>query len=262
MKDLAAHRRGCIAERPDDDVCGHDRVGARIDGGTEWSESDLVEGVHEGQREMRVNGGVAVAGKVLRASGHAGVLEPPNERAHMPRHELAVRAERPDPDHRVLRVGVDVRDRREVEVDADLGQLGPEGGGDALGELDVVHDSERPVPRIGAARTRLEPGHVAALLVDRDHEVGLLRAKVVGQSAELLPALDVPGVQHDASEAFGESTAKPVGHGRPLEAGEDAARGESLELAPSGLDGARGQAEGDLPLHEEEEDHHRDRGQR
>ena len=110
-----------------------------------------------------------------------------------------------------------------------------EGGGDALGELDVVHDSERPVPRIGAARARLEPGHVAALLVDRDHEVGLLRPEVVGQAAELLPALDVPGVEHDAAEAFGESTAEPVGHGRPLEAGEDAARGESLELAHHAL---------------------------
>ena len=174
-------------------------------------------------------------GKVLRACSHARALEPPNERRHMPGDELAVRAERADPDHRVLRVRVDVGDRREIEVDARLGELGPEGGGDLLGELDVVHDPERPVPRVRAAGIRLEPGHVAALLVDRDDEVGLLGAKVVGQRAELLPALDVPGVEHDASEPFGESTAKPVGHGRPLEAGEDAARGESLELAHQAL---------------------------
>ena len=37
--------------------------------------------------------------------------------------------------------------------------------------------------------------------------------------------------KHDAAEALGEATAHPVGHRRPLEAGEDAGRGEPLELA-------------------------------
>ena len=77
-----------------------------------------------GSARCESSGGVAMAGEVLRAGRDAGALQPADERRDMASHELGVRAERADPDHRVLRIRVDVRDRREVEVDADVGELG------------------------------------------------------------------------------------------------------------------------------------------
>ena len=88
-----------------------------------------------------------------------------------------------------------------------------------------------PLPGYELPVRRLEPGDVAALLVDRDQHVAALGAQVVGERAELLAALDVPRVEDDAAEPLGEPPAHPVGSDRPLEAREDAARGESLELA-------------------------------
>ena len=48
-------------------------------------------------------------------------------------------------------------------------------------------------------------------------------------------ALDVPGVEHDAAEPVREAPSHPVGHGRALEAGKDAARRESLEVGHQAL---------------------------
>ncbi len=213
----------------------HDRANAGRDRSAEGLEGAGVERVDERQREMRVDGRVAVAGKVLRAGGDAGALEPSHEGGNVPRDELGVRAERADADDRVLRVRVDVRDRREVEVDAGVRQLGAQRRRDALAQLDVVDDPERCVPRIRAAGRRLEPCHVAALLVDRDDEVLALRAQLGGQRAQLLAALDVPRVEDDAAEAVREAPSHPVGHGRALEAGKDAARRESLEVGHQAL---------------------------
>ncbi len=84
-------------------------------------------------------------------------------------------------------------------------------------------------------RRRLEPCHVAALLVDRDDEVLAFRAQLGGQCTELLAALDVPGIEHDAAEPVREAPSHPVGHGRALEAGKDAARRESLEVGHQAL---------------------------
>ncbi len=87
-----------------------------------------------------------------------------------------------------------------------------------------------PLPGYELPGRRFEPRDVAPLLVDRDDDVGSLRVEVARELRELLAALDVPGVQHHPAEAFGEATAHPVRHGRPLEAREDAGRGEPLEL--------------------------------
>ena len=93
------------------------------------------------------------------------------------RDERLVRAERADADDRVLRVRVDVGDRREVEVDADGRQLGAHRRRHPLRELDVVDDAERPVAGIRASGRRFEPRDVAALLVDRDDAGRLARAR-------------------------------------------------------------------------------------
>ncbi len=153
----------------------------------------------------------------------------------MPCDERVVRAERAYADDGISRVRVDVRDRREIEVHAGRRELGAERGRDPLGELDVVDDTERAVAGVGAARCSLESGDVAALLVDRDHGVGLLGEEIARQRCQLLAALDVPGVEHDPSEALGQPAQHPVGRPRPLEAGKDAGRGEPLELARHAL---------------------------
>ena len=96
---------------------------------------------------------------------------------------------------------------------------------------DVVDDAEGGVPRVRAAGGRLEPRHVAAFLVDRDDHICSFGAQIVGQRAELLRALDVPGVEDDAPQPLRQAPPYPVGRGRPDEAREDAARGELLEVA-------------------------------
>ena len=148
----------------------------------------------------------------------------------MPRDQLAVRTERADPDHGILRIRVHVGHGSEVEVDADSGELRPERRRDALGELDVVDHAQRAVARIRAAAVRLEPRDVAAFLVDRDDHVLAFCAEVGRQRAQLVATLDVPGVQHDTAEPVREAATHPVGDARALEARKDAGRGEPLEL--------------------------------
>ena len=178
---------------------------------------------------MRVDRRVAVPREVLRARGDTSALEPPHKCSDMSRDERCVRAERADADHGVVRVRVHVRDRREVEIDSGVGELGAQRRRDALGQLDVVHHAERSVARVRASGACLETRHVAALLVDGDQHVVALRAEVVRERPQLLSALDVPGVEDDAAEPFGEPAAHPVGHDRALEARQDARVREALE---------------------------------
>ena len=199
------------------------------------SSAVVFERLDRGEREVRVDGRVAVPGEVLRARGDTRGLESANERSDMPCDERAVGAERADADHRVLGVRVDVGDGREVEGHADVRKLRAERPSDARRELDVVDDAERGVARVRASRPGLEPGDIAALLVDRDDDVRPLGAKIARERSQLFAVLDVPRVQHDAAEAVREPTPNPVGSSRPLEAREDAARGEPLELAHHAL---------------------------
>ena len=235
VEDLPAHRGGRVAERPYDDVRGHDRLHARGDGRAERLECDFLDRLDHRKREVRVDRGVAVAGEVLGARRDTRTLQPADEGADVSGDELSVRAERANPDDRVERVRVHVRDGREVEVDPGSSELRAHGRPDALGQVDVVHDAERAVPRVRASGRGLEPRHVATLLVDRDQQVVALGAQVVRQRAQLLGALDVPCVQDDAAEAFSEAPANPVGRHRAFEAGKDAARGQSLELGVHAL---------------------------
>ena len=144
--------------------------------------------------------------------------------------EPGIRAERPDPDDRVQRIRVHVGDRREVEVDADRGEIGADRGGDLLGEVDVVDSAERSVPGVRAPVRRLEPRDVAALLVDGHEKVAALGAQQVVQSPELNAVVDVPRIEHDAPESSREPVANPVGRHVAREAREEARRREALEL--------------------------------
>ena len=148
----------------------------------------------------------------------------------MPRDELPGRTERADPDHRVERVRVHVRDGREVQVHADLGEIRSDRRRHLLGELDVVDGAEGGVSRVGAAGGGLEPRHVAALLVDPDEDGIALRPERSGQGGELLAALDVPREEDDPAEPLPQPTKHPVRRARPLEAREDAREREPVEL--------------------------------
>src|SRR5690606_13587333 len=87
-------------------------------------------GVDDGEPEVRVGLGVAVAGKVFGDGEHSPVLEPFDVRGDEDGDLRRVLAERARVDDRVGRVRVDVGDGREGEVDA--GDAGLGGGGVAL----------------------------------------------------------------------------------------------------------------------------------
>ena len=80
VEDLPAHRGGRLAERPYDDVRGHDRLHARGDGRAERLECDVLDRLDHRKREVRVDRGVAVAGEVLGASRDPRTLQPADER--------------------------------------------------------------------------------------------------------------------------------------------------------------------------------------
>ena len=67
------------------------------------------------------------------------------------RGELGRGAERAHADDRAQRIGGEVGDGREVEVDAAAREVAAERRRDALRQLDVVDGAERPVPGVGAA---------------------------------------------------------------------------------------------------------------
>mmetsp|Transcript_24432 Transcript_24432/g.53333 ORF Transcript_24432/g.53333 Transcript_24432/m.53333 type:complete len:384 (+) Transcript_24432:131-1282(+) len=101
----------------------HARVCRRLEGG----QLHLLQAgqvVRQGgQLEVRVLGGVAVPREVLRARGHPLALHLADERAPHGGHHLRRPAERPRPDDRVVRVGVNVHHGGCVEVDVYCPQL-------------------------------------------------------------------------------------------------------------------------------------------
>ena len=235
VEDVSTHRGWRVAALPHDDVRGHDRLRPGLDGRAERCERRIVQSLDDGKREVRVHRGVAVPGEVLRAGGHPRALKAAYERSDMPGHELGVGAERANSDHGVLRIGVDVGNGREIEIDARSSKLRAERRRHALGEFDVVDDAQRRVARVRAPGRRLEPCDIAALFVDCEHEVGSLGAQIVRQRSELLATFHIPGVQDDPAESIRELPTEPVGHGWSLEPGKDAAGSESLELAAHAL---------------------------
>ena len=169
--------------------------------------------------------------EVLGAGGDTATFESFDERRHVTRDELRVRAERADADDGVVHRRVHVGDRREVEVDPRGGEIAGHRAGHGSGQLDVVDDPERPVAGVRAAVPRLEPRHVAALLVDGDDELGPLGAQRVRQRAQLRRVAHVPGVEDDSAEARLQQPANPVRRLLAGESGQQAAEGEALELA-------------------------------
>src|SRR5262249_14196074 len=121
-------------------------------------------------------------------------------------------------------------------IDAAVGQAAAQLMGDGAGERGVVDGAEGEVAGEGGARTDLQPGDVAALLVDGDEDVVALGAQPRGQGGELFGGGDVAAEQADGGEAFAEPAQQPVGGGRPGEAGLEDGQGvpgEAVRVAPA-----------------------------
>ena len=229
-QDPRAERRRSLVERGHDEMCGHHRLHARSDRGAEREQRRLEVARDDGQADVRVDGGVTVAGEVLRARGDALALRSLDERRHVPGHELRIGAEAAHADHRVVGVRVHVGDGREVHVHAAGGEPAGDRGGDVGRQGGVVDDAEREVAGERAAGGRLQPRHVAALLVDREQDVpGLPQPR--GQRRELLRVADVVGEERDPAEPTLEQPEHPVRHVVAGEAREQAGRRQALDAA-------------------------------
>jgi hypothetical protein len=86
-----------------------------------------------GKLEVAVHAGVAMAGEVLGAGGDPLALEPVHEGHGVARHLFGIAREAAIADYRVGRVGVDVGDRGEVEIQAQVRELAAERAGQRLG---------------------------------------------------------------------------------------------------------------------------------
>ena len=172
-----------------------------------------------------------MAGEVLRAGRHALALRAGDERSDVTRDELGVGAEAAHADDGVPGIGVGVRDRGEIQIDARRGQLARDRACDRLGQRHVVDGAEREIAGVRAAVLGLEPRHVAALLVDRDQELGPLGAKGARQLGELSRIADVVGEEGDPAQPPLEPARDPLRDGVTGEARLQTGRSEAVELA-------------------------------
>ena len=174
-----------------------------------------------------------------------------------------VGAERPHADDRARRVDEHVGDRREVEVHAAAREIAAERRRHALASADVVDGAEREVPGIRAAR-RARSSRVTS---PPSSSIATTRPSRSARSAAV-SARELLGVATFRANsttpprpALEPAPTPSPARVEPVERREERRRGEPLERSLT-LDGAGGQPERDLPLHEQEEDDHRDRDQR
>src|SRR6185437_10624863 len=110
---------------------GHERRQVALDDRVERAE-------HLGDHVMAVDAGAAVPGKVLGAGGNTSGLQAGNGGGGVPGDQCGVGAEGPGADHRVVGGGVHVHRRSQVQVDAEVSEVGAERTVDRLGQADVV----------------------------------------------------------------------------------------------------------------------------
>jgi hypothetical protein len=203
-------------------VGGHHGVHAGRDRGAERDQGPVGEPVSvvvdHRQTQMRVDGGVAVPGEVFGACGHSPRLHAGDEGGGVRRGPVRVGSERADADDRVVGIDVDVGDGSVVQVDSAGGEVAADLAGYRAGQRDVVDRPQCRVTRPGTAARRLQPGHVATLLVNRDQRVRILRVHRRGQLGHLRGGGDVAVPEQHAAEPGAEVAAQPVRQAHPVEA--------------------------------------------
>ena len=139
--------------------------------------------------------------KVLAAGRDAVSLQALDDRRSEPRHRLRILGQRAIADDRILRIGVNVEDRRVVQRDADRTQLGGEGLSEPRRQRHVAAAPERGHRRPHGER-RLEARDASAFLIDADPERELRaeRLHVVRQLGHLFGRLDVAREEDDAAQ--------------------------------------------------------------
>ncbi|CAM5737925.1 hypothetical protein SHIRM173S_07142 [Streptomyces hirsutus] len=218
----AQGRRPAVVVGRDQQVAGHGGPHARVHRGDERRQRGQGHGPgprrHLRQPETAADNGVAVAREVLGAGGDPRRLQAPYPRGGVPGDHVGACAEGVDPDHRVVRIGVDVGARRVAQGDAERVQVPPDAVGDPLGDIDVVEGAQRAVSRPERLGAGAGAGGVARLLVEGDDEVEDLGVQRGGERCHLLGAVDVAAEQDDGGEPFGDPAAHPVRHGGAGEA--------------------------------------------
>ncbi len=174
LEDFGRERRGpsfVPVEGGNGQVPGHDRGNPRLDGRSERDEALPLQAIaivmNHGKVDMGIDVGLSVPGKMLRGRQDPQALRTPDVGAPEFRDALRRIAERARVDDRVIRIGIEIEDRIQQEVDA-KGPRFPRGH--VRLKLEVRFGSERP-HRHGPGKTAstLDPHGCAPFVVGR-HE--------------------------------------------------------------------------------------------
>lgn len=192
---------------------------------------DVERLVHDREAHVGVHGGGAVPREVLAAHADAGAAHPAGERDAVAGDDVGRGAEGPYPDDGVLGLGDDVEHGPEEQVDTGGGEHAAQRTARVQRDGAARQDAEGRGP--GQRRTvgRLQPGHVAALLVDGDHQVG---RDLVQRRRQRGGGGDVGRVARevdDAGEAGPGGVGQPVRHAGAV--GPDAVRPNTVR--PDGV---------------------------
>ncbi len=217
----------------------HHSPDAGLDGRDERRQVAAGDLVHRpvdgGDHVVAVVARAAVTREVLRARRDPGGLQSGHGCRRVPGHDVRVSPERPGADDRVVGGGVDVHGRREVQVDAEFGQVVAECPVDGLGQGGIVDRAQGRVARIGRAGQVRDPRDVAALFVDRDQRLLRGRPQRGDQRRQLRLALDVRAEDRDPGQALAQRGQHPARRGEP---------GERRDQQGVGQPGQRGVGDG------------------
>lgn len=105
------------------------------------------------------------------------------------------------PDDRILRIGIHVRVRGQIQLEAVGAHLPGDGPGAGAGQLRVVEPAQHRVARLIGAVAVVQPGDVSALFIQCQNGVGGRLADLGHEGGELLGVLDIAAV--DAQRPHG-----------------------------------------------------------
>ena len=185
------------------------------------------------ERQVRVIPGTPVPGEVLRASHYPGRLQTGDGGGDMPGHQRGIRSERPGAHNRAAAQVEHVGVGREVGVDPEPGQVGPDGGVHGPGERDIVHRAEGGVSRVGRPGRVRQPRDVAAFLVDGDDRLDRRRGPEGGGERGRVTD-HVLAEEGDAGQSPRERVQCPEGSRGPWERRDEDRVGEGAEYRIDG----------------------------